>query len=107
MRGKTNLNSALEKAVYLFDNYKGFAKEKEVYIFSDGKWNDGNAPSRNLHSLWRLGVKIFAFGIGKRPEMLELERLVNFPIERHVFMLNRGSRVEQKILQLLTENKGK
>eukprot|EP00794_Sanderia_malayensis_P004625 gene4625-5232_t len=103
LAGHTNINSALKKATYLFKKHKGLAKNKEVYIFSDGKWSICRHLLRDgLDSLRELNVKIFILGVGRSPDMRALEELATFPLTTHVFRLGRSRRHRMRVLYSLT-----
>eukprot|EP00794_Sanderia_malayensis_P004886 gene4886-5526_t len=105
LKGKTNVDRALKKAVYLFKHFKGLAQNKDLYIFSDGRWNSGPSPRHTITSLMKHGVKIYAFGIGKRPKMENLRKLASSPRKHHVFRLHGGRKSERRILNKLAGGK--
>ncbi|XP_065062106.1 uncharacterized protein LOC135688960 [Rhopilema esculentum] len=76
-KGRTNIDAALRKAVYLFKSYQGFAKDKEIYLISDGKFNEGKYPDESLKTLKKLGVKIQVLAVGKNPDFKELRAIAS------------------------------
>lgn len=105
--GRTNIDAALQKAVHLFKNHKGFAKDKEIYLISDGKWNEGKNPKGNLIKLKNLGVKIRVFAIGKKPSRRNLEKLASTPCKDCHMRLSANFEKQMKLIKKLTKRQGK
>ena len=106
LKGRTNIGSALKKAWNVFTKYKGFAKRKEIYLFSDGKVNSGKYPRQTLRRLNKLGVEIFVFATGKRPRLVDLSELASKPKRTHLYRLKGNGRLERNIIRRLTGRKG-
>ena len=106
-RGRTNIDEALKKAVYLFNTFKGFAKEKELFILSDGKWNEGRNEAESIRTLQQVGIKLRVFGIGSGENERALrDLLIEFWCNDCYIKLTADHIQRNKILKTLTGRKG-
>ena len=105
-RGKTNINAALEKAIHIFQTCRGYKKTKELYLISDGKWNDGKLPTSSIKNLKNMGVKIHVFAVGRSPDISSLLELASAPKKTHYTRLTKDGRQQKRIIKILTHRKG-
>ena len=104
--GKTNINAALEKAIHVFRTWRGYKKIKEVYLISDGKWNDGKLPTTSIKTLKKIGVKTRVFAVGRNPDISNLLKLASAPKKTHYTRLTKDGRYQKKIIKIITQRKG-
>lgn len=105
-KGRTNIEAGLRKAIYVFTTYKGFAKDKEIYVLSDGKWNEGKDPTKSADKLRKLGVKIKVFAIGANPNKSNLKYIAGASCKGCYFRLSSGVGHQEKLIKLLTKREG-
>ena len=105
-KGNTNIDAALRSAIGLFTNHRGFAKDKEIYLVSDGKWNKGKDPQKSLKKLKKLGIKIIVFGIGANPNKEDLEDIAGTSCKQCYHTLNTNDESQKRLMRILTRQKG-
>lgn len=91
----------MKKAINLFHKYPGLGNIKELYIFTDGKFNEGNNPAIPLKLLRRKRIKIIVFAIGKKPSIWNLKQ-----ISKHWFRLKLGIGNNANVLKRLNRKSG-
>ena len=106
-KGRTNIEKALKESISLFKHHKGFAKDREIYLLSDGKWNEGKDPTNCLKTLRKLGIKIRVFAIGRAPKQDNLKYLTATSCKDCYLRLSADVVEQTKIIKALTGRKGK
>jgi len=104
-RGRTNIDAGLRKAIDLFKNHKGFATDRELYVISDGKWNEGRNPKQSLIKLRKLGIKVKAFGIGRYPNKRNLKYIVGKLCKSCYVRLDANCEKHNRLMRFLTKRK--
>ena len=105
-KGNTNIDAALRSAIGLFTNHRGFAKDKEIYLISDGKWNKGKDPQKSLKKLKKLAIKISVFGIGANPNREDLEDIAGTSCKKCYHKLKANDESQKRLMRILTRQKG-
>jgi len=104
-KGRTNIDAGLRKAIDLFKNHKGFATDRELYVISDGKWNEGRSPKQSLSKLRKLGIKVKAFGIGRNPNKRNLKYIVGKLCKSCYVRLDANCEKHNRLMRFLTKRK--
>ena len=106
-RGRTNIDGALHEVIYLFENFKGFAKDQEIYLISDGKWNDGKNPAEGIKKLNKRGVKLRILDVGRNADKSAFDFIISAPCKDCYHGLPKNDKDQKRLIKKLTQKESK